>query len=96
MELSKSGYEILATMLRNELEERQIEACFQVLQHLPVVNLSLAINGRWETAESLVEFSSKKIDIAAQSEGWFVGLPVAFVKKGGWAFSYSIKWEKMP
>ncbi|CAL4069160.1 unnamed protein product, partial [Meganyctiphanes norvegica] len=38
-------YETLASMLRPELEEGQIEAAFKTLQQLPLLNISMVVNG---------------------------------------------------
>ncbi|KAL7638072.1 UNVERIFIED_CONTAM: hypothetical protein RMT77_011697 [Armadillidium vulgare] len=77
MEIVRGNYETLALMLREELEEGQIEVCFQVLQQLPVVNISLSLNGKFEVVggggggeekdgePSYIE-DSKTVDIFAQ------------------------------
>lgn len=43
-------YEILANILRKELEENQIEQIYETLTKLPIINVSLALKGFWENS----------------------------------------------
>ncbi|KAK7072359.1 activating signal cointegrator 1 complex subunit [Halocaridina rubra] len=60
MHIVSGNYENLAMMLRDELEENQIEDIFRIFQQLPVINVSAAIRGLWEDSPKLTE---KKINL---------------------------------
>lgn len=50
-------YEKLAEMLRQELEEIQIENVFKTLQQLPILNVNITVKGTWGSNEN--EFQAK-------------------------------------
>ena len=67
----RGKYEILAQMLRSELEEYQIEKCFQVLQNLPLINVSLALQGQWQTSENQSQADTVSIDTRSKAHSCF-------------------------
>lgn len=48
-------YETLATMLREELDEGQIENVFKVIKLLPLLNVNVAVRGWWANTENQSE-----------------------------------------
>lgn len=55
VQIVSGRYETLATMLREELDEGQIENVFKVLKHLPLLNVSVAVRGWWANTENQSE-----------------------------------------
>ncbi|KAK4325026.1 hypothetical protein Pmani_004371 [Petrolisthes manimaculis] len=52
MHLVGGKYETLASMVRDSLDENQVEAVYKVLSHLPLLNISVTVQGWWANAEN--------------------------------------------
>lgn len=64
-----NNYEKLASILRGDFDDGEIEQVYKVLNEMPTVNVQLSIRGWWD-GSSQEEEAERKIKIPADRENW--------------------------